>query len=318
MIVPGRGGPAGYAHPGYAVSFGASGAPCQLKRCEGWIIERAIPDTELRDAMGCYPIFACRDWARLEDDLAELSGRLVSLSLVADPFGNFDESLLRRCFDIVRHYKDHFVTDLEQPLDGLLPRRHRRNVAHARETIRVEVCERPMDHLDEWVALYAKLIQRHGITGIRAFSREAFEHQLAVPGLVMLRASAEEELVGMHLWYVQGDVAYGHLGATNDLGYELMASYGLYSSAVELLRERVRWLELGAGAGLVESDDGLSAFKRGWATGTRPAYLCGRVFQPEAYERLNDEQVDAAGYFPAYRAGEFSGETADSDPSASS
>jgi hypothetical protein len=54
------------------------------------------------------------------------------------------------------------------------------------------------------------------------------------------------------------------------------------------------------------TDDGLSRFKRGWATGTRTAYLCGRVLDRREYERM----VRAAGagttaYFPAYRTGEF-------------
>ena len=56
-------------------------------------------------------------------------------------------------------------------------------------------------------------------------------------------------MVGLHLWYVQGDVAYGHLGATSQLGYELMASYALYAFAIEQLRAEVRWLALGGAAG---------------------------------------------------------------------
>ena len=68
------------------------------------------------------------------------------------------------------------------------------------------------------VGLYAHLTERHGITGIRAFSRAAFARQLAVPGLVMFRAAAAGETVGLHLWYVQDDVAYGHLGATSPRG----------------------------------------------------------------------------------------------------
>ena len=52
----------------------------------------------------------------------------------------------------------------------------------------------------------------------------------------MFKAQAEGHIVGLHLWYVQGDVAYGHLGATTTRGYELMASYALYWHAIEQLR----------------------------------------------------------------------------------
>jgi len=37
------------------------GPPLELPHCGGWIRDRAIRDSGLRDAMGCYPVFACRD-----------------------------------------------------------------------------------------------------------------------------------------------------------------------------------------------------------------------------------------------------------------
>jgi lipid II:glycine glycyltransferase (peptidoglycan interpeptide bridge formation enzyme) len=109
----------------------------------------------------------------------------------------------------------------------------------------------------------------------------------------------------MTLWYVQGDVAYYHLGAYSDRGYALRASFALFWQALELLQaERVRWLDLGAGPGLAaDASNGLSRFKRGWATGTQTAYLCGRVFNRARYEQLlRARGRGAADYFPAYRA----------------
>ena len=51
---------------------------------------------------------------------------------------------------------------------------------------------------------------------------------------------------------------------------------------------------------------GLREFKRGWSTGTRPAYLCGRILQPQRYAELAEERGPGErSYFPAYRAGEF-------------
>jgi hypothetical protein len=67
----------------------------------------------------------------------------------------------------------------------------------------------------------------------------------------------------------------------------------------------VRWLNLGAGAGLqAGGDDGLTRFKRGWSTGTRQSWFCGRIFDQRRYDRA----VRGAGsgsYFPAYRHGEL-------------
>ena len=41
--------------------------------CGGSILERPIGALPDRDAMGCYPLFACQDWSRLADDLLLLA-----------------------------------------------------------------------------------------------------------------------------------------------------------------------------------------------------------------------------------------------------
>jgi hypothetical protein len=113
----------------------------------------------------------------------------------------------------------------------------------------------------------------------------------------------------MLLWYVQGKVSYYHLGAYSDLGYELRASFALFSHSVEyFVQHGFEWLNLGAGAGVgLDTDSGLGRFKQGWSTGTRTAYLCGRVFDPKKYEELvMARNTPPTAYFPAYRVGEFS------------
>jgi hypothetical protein len=173
----------------------------------------------------------------------------------------------------------------------------------------VEPCTEPSQFLDEWLELYGNLIRRHHITGLRAFSRAAFERQLGIPGTVLLRAISGGTTIGADWYFVQGDVAYNHLAACAPAGYELGASYALKWAAIEYLAGRARWLDLGGGAGLAtDGTDGLSLFKRGWSTGTRVAYFCGRVLDRERYESI----VLARGgppttYFPAYRDGEFAG-----------
>jgi Acetyltransferase (GNAT) domain len=298
----------GYLHRAYAESFAEIATPRELPHCGGWLLERAIPGSNLRDGMGCYPLFACRDWHHLPTDLQVLADRLVSLCLVTDPFGDFTEEDLRRWFDVVVPFKQHYVADLSRPLDELIAKRHRRNTARALKGLRLDTCQEPIRMLDEWVGLYGHLVDRHRITGVQAFSRAAFEKQLAVPGLMMFSASVNGSVVGLHVWYIQGEVAYGHLGATSARGYELMASYALYSYAIEQMRGRARWLDLGSSAGAPDDDTGtgLRRFKAGWATGSRQTYLCGRIFQPEAYARLVAAKgIASTSYFPAYRQPEL-------------
>jgi hypothetical protein len=249
-------------------------------------------------------LFCCRDWTRVGRDLAALAGELVSFTLVTDPFGEFRLEDLQRAFDVVRPYKRHYVTDLAN--DGAVPstRRHRRNIAHAMQSVTLSRVGEPPSLAEEWIQLYGQLVDRHQLSGVHAFTRDCLERQLSVPGLRMFSAAAAGEVVGVHLWYVQENVAYGHLGATSRRGYELMASYALYAFAIEQLRDEVRWLALGGVPGRSDDggDDGLRRFKEGWSTGTRQAYLCGKVLQPDAYKKLvGDVQVEP-DYFPAYRA----------------
>lgn len=300
----------GYLHPSYAGSLVQFGLPRQLARCQGWILQRRINGSDDLDAMGCYPIFACQDWSQIHSDLDGLGGALVSLALVADPFGEYDVAYLKDCFgDVVAPFKQHFVVDLGRPLDSFVHAHHRRNARKALREVRVEVCADPAASLDNWIALYGVLIERHGISGIGAFSRESFARQLIVPGIVVLSAVHSGTTVGMLLWYVQNDVAYYHLGAYSDRGYELRASYALFSYAIEYFAGRgLRWLNLGGGAGSgAGGASGLSRFKEGWSTGVRTAYFCGRIFDREKYDTITEaKRIPATSYFPAYRLGEFS------------
>jgi hypothetical protein len=260
--------------------------------------------------MGCYPLFSCADWSGLRDDLKDLESEVVTLVAITDPFGDHDENYLKECFrDLVIPFKQHFVTDLKRPRASFLSPHHQRNIRKAIRLVQVEECTDPAAHQENWISLYETLVQRHAVTGIPAFSRESFAKQFKVPGLVIFRAIRENAAIGMLLWYVQGDVAYYHLGAYSDLGYESGASFALFNYSLEYFAGHgVEWLNLGAGAGTgLETDSGLGRFKQGWSTGTRTAYLCGRVFDKRKYEEIiKARNIPPTGYFPAYRLGEFS------------
>jgi hypothetical protein len=298
----------GYMYPGYAESLAGFGNPRELPRCEGWILERQIPGFPYHDAMGCYPLFCCQDWSQLYVDLEDIGSELVSLSLVTDPFGKYNIDYLQRCFkDIFRPFKQHFIVDLSCPVDTFVSSHHRRYARKALRNVQVEMCQDPAQFNEEWVNLYATLIGRHNIKQIPAFSSLAFAKQLKVSGLVMFRAVYKETTVGMTLWYLQEEVGYYHLGAYSTRGYELQASFALFWYAIEHFANRLRWLNLGAGAGVKGSDtDGLSRFKRGWSNGMRTTYFCGRIYNHERYQEIvRTKNISTTDYFPAYRKGEF-------------
>jgi hypothetical protein len=299
----------GYLDGRYARSLAEFGTPRLLRRTRGWLLEREIPGTACRDAMSCYPIFVCHDWRQLHVDLGDLAGTLVSVSVVTDPFGDYDLDYLRYCFsDVLLPFKKHYVIDLNLPLDAFVSRHHRLYARKALRTLDVQQCREPSNYLDEWVDLYVGLTRRHGMTGIRAFSRRSFRMQLEVPGVVMFRACEKGRTVAMSLWYTHGKAAYYHLAAANEEGYRSGASYALVWAAIEHFGGgRIEGLDLGAGAGLTaDISDGLSWFKDGWSSGTRLAYFGGRIIDPELYEALTGSPGPSSeGYFPAYRAGEF-------------
>lgn len=302
----------GYLHPAYAASLAEFGRPRELPRCGGWILERQIPGRTDYDAMGSYPLFTCRDWSRLHLDLADLGPELVSLAVVTDPFGDYDEAGLRRCFpDVVMPFKEHFLVDLSRPLDTILSGKIRYQVRKAFRAVTVEFCPEPMAFLDEWVTLYQGASQRFKISSVRAFSRVAFAKMFHVPGLRVYRAAHEGQTIGMALVMVQGEIAFGHLIAMNDLGYRLDASYALYWYQIDQLASHCRWLDLGGVPGAAKNGgpterSGLRAYKAHWATDTRTAYFCGRIFDPARYAAIVQAQgLGPTRYFPAYRQGEF-------------
>jgi hypothetical protein len=298
----------GYLHPEYANSLSEFGEPLPLPKSGGWLLKRRIDGTQT-DAMGGYPLFACSDWKSLKHDFTQVGESLVSVIVVTDPFGEYDEALLHDCFgDLVTPFKSHFINDLACPPESVISQHHARNAALGLKQVIVERCEDPFSYLDDWVKLYSVLVQRHQICGIRAFSSASFAKQLKTPGIVAFRASRNLQTVGMILWYVQNDVAYYHLGAYTEDGYRLRASFALFRKALDYFAAcGLQYVNLGAGAGLGSAaDDGLSRFKRGWSTAARTTYLCGRIFDREKYDHLvRRSGIGITSYFPAYRKGEF-------------
>src|SRR5262245_3664152 len=266
----------GYASSAYAHSLAEFGEPIELRTCGGWLLSREVP-LGGRDAMGSYPLFCCADWSRVAKDLQELPAELVSVALVADPAADVPPELLHDCFpDICYAYKDHYFADLSRPLSTFVAAHHQRNTKRASQLLTVEHIANPHDYLDTWTGLYGELMKRHAITGIAAFSPSAFAKLMRVPGVLPFVARAGRLIVGMLLWLVSGNVAYYHLAAYTEFGYELKASFALFWHSLETFAAQgIAWAAFGGGAGTQSASSGLARFKQGWATESRPAYFCG-------------------------------------------
>jgi hypothetical protein len=299
---------AGYLSLDYAASLAEFGQPILLDGSGGLLLERRVAGSHDTDAMGPYPLFCCVDWSALPADLAGLAGRVVSVMVVTDPFGPDDPLALSGAFSHgLIAYKDHHVIDLARPLEQSACPHHRRNARKALARLTVEELDEPSRSLDTWCGLYGELSRRHRLAGMCRFSRAAFAAQLAVPGLAAFRAVDDRgETVGMVLWYCQGEVGYYHLAASSPRGYAQKASYALFWRGAERLRDRVRWLSLGAGPGVnCDGTDGLTRFKRGWTPLVRTTYLGRHVASPRRYAELCRGRP-ATDFFPAYRAPERS------------
>jgi len=293
----------GYGSSRYAESLAEFATPRCLPRSEGWVLERSIPKFSYRDAIGCYPLFMCRDWSKLHKDIDEIGDDLVSMAMIPDPFGDYDEAYLRDCFgDLVVPFKRHYIADMHRPINDIVSRHHRKCARKALEQIQTEVCPEPENFLDEWMMLHQNLVAKHNITGIQAYSKLAFEKQLSIPGIVVLRAIYDNKTVGAQLWFLHGEVAFGHVLAFKEIGYKLGASYALYWFALNYFKDKVRWCDYGGVVGMQEDDSSaLSHFKEGWSTGRQTAYLCGRILNRARYKKLVARNQNVTGFFPAYR-----------------
>src|SRR5690606_1443019 len=142
---------------------------------------------------------------------------------------------LGRAFpDLLVRFKEHFVIDLSRRPADYVSRHHQRDARRARRQLIVEQVHCPTAAADAWQRLYACVVRRHSIRGIRAFSPAALAAQLEIPGTTLLQARTESHgIVGMTLWLTSEDRGYYHLSACNEAGYAAGAMYGLFSLAIE-------------------------------------------------------------------------------------
>jgi len=84
--------------------------------------------------------------------------------------------------------------------------------------------------------------------------------------------------------------------------------YAMDYYSFEYFSGRARKLSLGGAVPDCpgSNDDGLSLYKEGWSSETKPVYFCGRIMDTEQYAVLTAlRNREASDYFPSYRVGEF-------------
>ncbi len=297
----------GYASRLYAESL-RIGKPVLLKQSGGYLIERNFPSKNGAtdyDLTGPYPVYSCKNWSRLSDDIHSLEKHNISVSLVTDPFFDCDIDYLETIFtDKFVLFKKHYIVNLSEDLDSHISRNHKRNIKRAQNNVDIEIIDRPYEIIDSWIELYANLAKRHGIQGVADFSAKSFELKLSLPGMIAAVAYSNGVPVGIVLWYFGKDVAYYHLAAYSNLGYELKASFPLFYKSLQYLRDKVDFLSLGGGAGLGNDEqDGLTRFKAGWAKESRDVYFCGKILNSKRDRSICEENNQKESrFFPAYRA----------------
>jgi hypothetical protein len=289
----------GYRSASYRAALAHLGQVLPLGQTGGFVLSRAIAGSDRRDLMGPYPVLSCGDWGALAEGVAQVAGDHVALTCVTDPFCPLDPAALGAIFDRVVPLHSHYIIDLAAP--GPVSKHHRKKL-RPRDGLRIEHRAPVPADLGPWCALYGGLADKHGIDSLRRFSPASFAHQLAVPGAQLVLAWEGETLLGADLYYLDGDVAYAHLSAYAARGYDLSVSYPMMAYAITALAGQARWIDLG-GAPMTANASGISHFKRGWTDLTRTAYLCGKVLDRAAFDRLSAGHPE--GYFPPYRAGDF-------------
>ena len=293
----------GAVHPYGSAIYASAFAPLRsihLRNVRTHVLVRPIAGAAECDAMGCYPlcVFDANDGIR--EDFAELARvGIVSLVIVTDCLTQPDHAFLDAHFDRVRPYKAHYVYDARLP-NGDYTKHHRDRARRARKSCETRVVALS-EHLDSWCACYETLVKKKGITGIQNFSRSYFETISEMPEAVTIAAFAGGEFVSGHIWFRFGRHAHAHLAASTELGYKLRSAFAIYDHAIQLFRNEYT-IDFGGGAGAEASQsDGLADFKRGFANAARENFLCGKILDGAAYERLSTGPQRTDGYFPAYR-----------------
>jgi len=289
----------GYGDARFAASLSQFGTPVALRHSGANILLVRDIERNHLDAVGPYPLLSCPRPQLLVEDLDQLrSLGAITFTAVLDPLQPAvlpDDRLA-----VLRPFKTHFLTVPSSPATRP-SRHHQREIRSALRSVTVHVEAGVEADLEEWLRLWDHLVARHRLTGMRAGSRETFAAQFALSGAIVMWASCAGDRVAAQLVLVSDEVVYAHLAVASTIGRESRAMYALDATLVELFEGQGRTIHWGGGSGAVDVEDGLTAYKRGWANATRQAQLLGAILDSSEYARLGGQVVASPlDWFPAY------------------
>lgn len=291
----------------YCACLEGFGSPLMLDKASGCLLRRRIPGTSLDDLVFPYPMFRVTDEISLLGSLRSgRAGGAITATIVTDPLYGFLPSMDE--WDVALKWKTHLIVDNSMPSANLFSDKVCYYSRRARGRYGFEVRLAPDDRLallDDWMRLWAVLVERHGLKGLKALSPGYFERLFSLEGVMPAVLSDGDGIHGIHIWIVDGTDAYSHLHASDPRAYDCSANYLLYSEELKLLSGLgCRRCLLGSASGS-GGEDGLFAFKRQFANSSADNHLLGLVMDRSAYAGLTGSPVHDGGYFPAYRRGEL-------------
>ncbi|MBS1189579.1 MAG: hypothetical protein H6R10_1371 [Rhodocyclaceae bacterium] len=291
-----------YATQAYARSLSHIGAALMVPEWNTAVLTRKI-DAVQRDACGPYPITILPPDADLAGGINRLLQQtdLVSVTIVIDEYHHPSFATLGRHFDVVRPFKTHYVVD--RSIGPASPSRHHRyEISRALKRLKVDVF--PLkQRLEEWITLYNQLIERHRLQAVHRFPRHYHETLAALSELTAVGAFVDDRLISAHLWIEKSGYVFSHLAASSEEGYALRAAYAVNDFSIQLFNS-ANIINLGGAAGR-ENDpkDGLARFKAGFSNAMVKSYICGKILDLKAYNRLSAAMSPIeSSFFPAYRA----------------
>jgi len=295
----------GYFNKKYAQAVVQKPDIIYFPKSEGFLIQRAIKESNFIDLINCYPLFCCNHWEHICTEISLLPDNIVSTCLIIDPFADLPLKKLANYFDIFKLFKPHYVVNFNKNRQP--SKHHRQEIKRAyAKNIVITHCQEPLDFLDVWYQLYLNLIKKHQITENKIFSKSLFFNQFEILGFYAFRATINDLTIAMSLWYVSKSFAYYHQNANSSMGYKTGASYALMDYSLNFFEKiGVTKALLGSSAGLKYSkNDGLSKFKSGWVNEILSSYIAGKINNPEMYEKLLKQAITKKphNFFPAYRS----------------
>ena len=122
-------------------------APCYA-RCKhilnlphsiGGVLRQGIDALPYFDAVGCYSLLDCAKWKAFADGFTSLATNVVSMAIVADPFGDdTPEPRAQRFPDRAIPFKEHYVVNPARTWRMAISTHPRRNIRMVEKAVPVE------------------------------------------------------------------------------------------------------------------------------------------------------------------------------------